>query len=89
MKTKPWWYRMAEMRSYTIVVAMFSRYWQKYKDFRAIKRTADEYPYADIHTVTKMLEDLRIIDTLHGEIKYDLNQLADVVEYMVDYEQEL
>ena len=81
---KPWWYRMAEMRSYTIVVAMFSRYWQKYKDFRAIERTANEYPHANIRTVTKMLTDLRIIDTFHDEINYNLEHLADVVEYMVE-----
>lgn len=89
MTAKPWWYRMAEMRSFTIVIAMFSRYWRKYKDFRAIERTAGEYPHADIHTVTKMLKDLRIIDVYQDEIKYNLEQLADVVEYMVDHEHKL
>ena len=84
MTNNPWWYFMAEMRSFTIVTAMFSHYWQKYKDFRAIERTAKEYPYADVPMVTKMLRDLQIVDTFNDEIKYDLSQLIDVMEYMID-----
>jgi hypothetical protein len=85
MTSKPWWYRMAEMRSFIIVVTMFTRYWRKYKDYRAVVRTAKEYPHADIHMTSLMLENLGIINVFRDDVTYDLERLADVTEYMVEH----
>ena len=75
---------MAEMDSFRTVTALFSQYWQEFKDFRAIEKVAKKYPCANINMTTKMLEDLKIVDIYGNRVRYNIERLVDVVEYMVD-----
>lgn len=79
---------MADMRSFQTVVKLFTTYYYKYKDFRAVVETADDYKYADVYTVRQMLKSLKILDDYTDEVTYDEQQLMNVMDYVINNEQD-